>query len=58
MHTLFFAHCCCVAHSNRYPVPTAARSAVVITGASSGLGLDAALRLHSLGFVVYAGVRK
>eukprot|EP01049_Picozoa_sp_SAG25_P024791 SAG25_NODE_11393_length_305_cov_1.000000_1_plen_61_part_10 len=29
-----------------------------VTGASSGIGRDAALALDTLGFTVYAGVRK
>jgi NAD(P)-dependent dehydrogenase (short-subunit alcohol dehydrogenase family) len=36
----------------------AARGAVVITGASSGIGRACALHLDSLGFDVFAGVRK
>jgi len=39
-----------------YPVP--AKGIVVITGASSGIGLDAAVALDKQGFTVYAGVRK
>ena len=34
-----------------------AERAVVVTGASTGIGADAAERLAALGFVVYAGVR-
>jgi NAD(P)-dependent dehydrogenase (short-subunit alcohol dehydrogenase family) len=33
------------------------RSAILVTGASSGIGRAAALALHAEGFVVYAGVR-
>ena len=39
-----------------FPVPDSG-GAVVVTGASSGIGLAAALHLSSLGFTVYAGVR-
>lgn len=35
----------------------AAAQAVVVTGASTGIGRDAALRLAGCGFTVYAGVR-
>ena len=38
-----------------YPVPTG--GAVLITGASTGIGLHAAQLLASKGFRVYAGVR-
>lgn len=40
----------------RFDVPTAA-GVVVVTGASSGIGLAAALHATDLGFTVYAGVR-
>jgi NAD(P)-dependent dehydrogenase (short-subunit alcohol dehydrogenase family) len=40
------------------PEPVPSESAVLITGTSSGIGLDAALRLDQLGFTVFAGVRK
>ncbi|WP_342354177.1 SDR family NAD(P)-dependent oxidoreductase, partial [Streptomyces inhibens] len=39
------------------PLPPAGR-AVVITGASSGLGKECALQLEQRGFRVFAGVRK
>jgi NAD(P)-dependent dehydrogenase (short-subunit alcohol dehydrogenase family) len=35
----------------------AATRAVLVTGASTGIGFDAALRLADRGFIVYAGVR-
>jgi NAD(P)-dependent dehydrogenase (short-subunit alcohol dehydrogenase family) len=37
---------------------SSARGAVVVTGASTGIGEAAALRLDGLGFTVFAGVRK
>jgi len=40
----------------RYPVHVA--GGIIVTGASSGIGRDAAERLAKEGFVVYAGVRK
>lgn len=40
-----------------YPVPARNGSAVLITGASTGIGLDAAGVLAEQGFRVYAGVR-
>lgn len=40
------------------PRPVADRGAVVVTGASSGIGRATALHLDSLGFQVFAGVRK
>eukprot|EP00636_Phaeomonas_parva_P017944 CAMPEP_0118866902 /NCGR_PEP_ID=MMETSP1163-20130328/10674_1 /TAXON_ID=124430 /ORGANISM="Phaeomonas parva, Strain CCMP2877" /LENGTH=315 /DNA_ID=CAMNT_0006801265 /DNA_START=62 /DNA_END=1009 /DNA_ORIENTATION=+ len=42
--------------AREYPVNPS--GAVLITGASSGIGLDAALALDDLGYTVYAGVRK
>ena len=39
------------------PAPSG-RGAVVVTGASSGIGRATALHLDSLGFQVIAGVRK
>ena len=39
-----------------YSVPPSS-AAVVISGASSGIGRDAAIRLASLGYTVFAGVR-
>jgi NAD(P)-dependent dehydrogenase (short-subunit alcohol dehydrogenase family) len=38
--------------------PTSLRGAVVITGASTGIGRASALELDSLGFHVFAGVRR
>ena len=38
-----------------YPVHT--KGAILITGASTGIGLHAAQHLSALGFRVYAGVR-
>ena len=38
--------------------PSHTHGIVVVTGASSGIGRDAALRLDALGFTVFAGVRK
>ncbi len=40
-----------------YPTPPAGGSAIVISGASTGIGYDAAVNLAD-DFVVYAGVRK
>lgn len=40
------------------PGPGLGRGAVVVTGASSGIGRASALHLDSLGFQVFAGVRK
>jgi len=40
----------------RYPIPTG--TGVVITGASSGIGRDAAIGMAKQGFTVFAGVRK
>lgn len=40
----------------RYPVHSS--GAIVVTGASSGIGKHAALALDTAGFTVYAGVRK
>ena len=42
----------------RFPVPEPGRSAILATGASSGIGKHAALHLDSMGWTVYAGVRK
>lgn len=42
----------------RGPAQDPARGAVVITGASTGIGEAAALRLSRAGFAVYAGVRR
>jgi len=42
--------------NKRLAVPP--KSALVITGCSTGLGFDAALHLAKLGYVVFAGVRK
>ena len=41
-----------------FSVPTPAKSAVLVTGASSGIGRAAAHALVALGFHVFAGVRK
>jgi NADP-dependent 3-hydroxy acid dehydrogenase YdfG len=41
-----------------FAVPLPASSAVVVTGASSGIGRHAAVELAMKGFVVFAGVRK
>lgn len=38
--------------------PTSTKGAVVVVGASTGIGKACALRLHQLGFHVFAGVRK
>ena len=43
---------------NRRAYPVHKEGCVVVTGASSGIGKDAALRLDELGYTVYAGVRK
>jgi NAD(P)-dependent dehydrogenase (short-subunit alcohol dehydrogenase family) len=40
------------------PSEASARGAVLVTGASSGIGRATALALDSLGFEVFAGVRK
>ena len=40
----------------RYPTPEVG-GAIIVSGASSGIGRDAALRLASLGYTVFAGVR-
>jgi len=37
---------------------TQSRGAVLITGASSGIGRECAIALDQLGFTVFAGVRK
>jgi NAD(P)-dependent dehydrogenase (short-subunit alcohol dehydrogenase family) len=42
--------------NKRLPVP--ANAAVLITGTSAGIGLDATLEFAKLGFTVFAGVRK
>jgi hypothetical protein len=61
----FFANCVAVfvvavalfeASRPAYEVHTS--GAVVITGASSGIGLHAAVTLAGRGFTVFAGVRK
>ena len=44
--------------SERRSYPTHASGAILVTGASSGIGRDAALSLDALGYIVYAGVRK
>jgi Short-chain alcohol dehydrogenase of unknown specificity len=38
--------------------PSQRRGSVLITGASSGIGEDAALYLNGLGYTVFAGVRR
>src|SRR4028119_1149647 len=38
--------------------PSQRRGSVLITGASSGIGEDAALYLNGLGYSVFAGVRR
>jgi NAD(P)-dependent dehydrogenase (short-subunit alcohol dehydrogenase family) len=45
-----------VAEQRAYPVHSS--GAILVTGASSGIGRDAALALDALGFTVYAGVRR
>lgn len=40
------------------PVPVPSSSAVFITGASTGIGQDAAIELAGKGYAVFAGVRK
>lgn len=45
-----------VLSGRRYPVHSS--GAIVVTGASSGIGKHAALALDTAGFTVYAGVRK
>lgn len=45
------------AANKRYPLAPP-RSAVLVTGASSGIGKSAVFALAKAGFVVYAGVRK
>ena len=40
-----------------YPALQRGDAAVVVTGATSGIGLSAARRLASMGFHVYAGYR-
>lgn len=46
-----------IVFAKKYPVPKAG-SAIVITGASTGIGNHAAIFLAKRGYVVYAGVRK
>ncbi len=45
------------AYSRRIPVPDPLKSAIVITGCSSGIGKHAALELAAAGYLVFAGVR-
>ena len=55
--THFLSCCCCLSVLwNSLSVP--ARSAVVITGCSSGLGLEAAKRMVACGMFVFASVRR
>ncbi len=40
-----------------YPIPDPAKSAILVTGASTGIGKHAAIELAQKGFTVFAGVR-